>query len=205
MATARVGQIVYGVAALTLPGQSESGDLHLVDVDADGGVLVAVLDGLGHGSEAAVAAQQAVGTIKQYASESLVSLVTRCHASSRQTRGVVLALASFDPRQRSMTWLSVGNICGQLFRRRQHTEEVQVTSLLQRPGVVGKQLPPLAMETVPFWWGDTLILATDGVRPEFAEAVSIDAAEPQRVADNVLARYATQSDDALVLVAQCQE
>lgn len=194
-----------GIAALTLPGQSESGDLYLVEVNADGSVLVAVLDGLGHGREAAVAAQQAVDTIKQYTSESLVSLVMRCHTSLRQRRGVVLALAYFDPRHRSMTWLSVGNIRGQLFRRRQHTEEVQMVSLLQRPGVVGKQLPPLALETVPFWWGDTLILATDGVRPEFAEAVSIDAGSPQRVADNVLARYATQSDDALVLVAQCQE
>src|ERR1051326_4408996 len=52
----------WGVAASALPGQAQSGDAHLVKAVATG-VLVAVVDGLGHGAEAATAARTAVHTL----------------------------------------------------------------------------------------------------------------------------------------------
>ena len=52
--------IETGVAAEVLEGQAESGDRHLVKSFIDG-VLVAVVDGLGHGAGAASAAGTAVG------------------------------------------------------------------------------------------------------------------------------------------------
>jgi phosphoserine phosphatase RsbX len=45
------------------------------------------------------------------------------------------------------------------------------------------------------------VLATDGIRSRFADA--IDAREPpRRIAARVLAEHARDSDDALVLVAR---
>src|SRR2546427_31410 len=76
----------WGVATLTLAGQLESGDLHLVR-EVGGGVLVAVVDGLGHGEEAAAAARLAVTTLDQFAPEPIASLVQRCHEALRGTRG----------------------------------------------------------------------------------------------------------------------
>src|SRR5437867_365164 len=46
----------WAVATLALEGERESGDLHLVQPVTDG-VLIAVVDGLGHGEEAAAAAR----------------------------------------------------------------------------------------------------------------------------------------------------
>src|SRR2546430_400954 len=51
--------IDWGVAALALAGETESGDLHLVK-RVGRGTLVAAVDGLGHGAEAAAAARAAV-------------------------------------------------------------------------------------------------------------------------------------------------
>jgi len=50
--------IEWGVATLALPGETQSGDRHLVK-PVGSTVLVAVVDGLGHGAEAATAAQAA--------------------------------------------------------------------------------------------------------------------------------------------------
>ena len=44
--------IEWGVATLALPGEAQSGDRHLVK-PVGSTVLVAVVDGLGHGAEAA--------------------------------------------------------------------------------------------------------------------------------------------------------
>src|SRR5207245_2030712 len=89
----------WGVATLTLAGQLESGDLHLVR-EVGGGVLVAVVDGLGHGEEAAAAARLAVTTLDQFAPEPIASLVQRCHEALRGTRGAVMSVAPALPRLR---------------------------------------------------------------------------------------------------------
>lgn len=49
--------------------------------------------------------------------------------------------------------------------------------------------------------GDTLVLATDGIRQDFSSALS--AVEPPgKLAERVLAEYAKGHDDALVVVAR---
>src|SRR2546429_452128 len=58
METVSTGVIEWAVAELVLPGQTESGDRCLVTAPSEGG-LVAVVDGLGHGAEAAGAAKAA--------------------------------------------------------------------------------------------------------------------------------------------------
>jgi len=103
------GLVEWGVTAAALTGQAENGDAYVVEPFADG-ILVAVVDGLGHGREAAAAARLAVATLRRYPFEPLPVLFSRCHESLRQTRGVVLSAASFHARERTMAWLGVGNV-----------------------------------------------------------------------------------------------
>jgi hypothetical protein len=49
--------------------------------------------------------------------------------------------------------------------------------------------------------GDTLVLATDGVRGGFADEIQAFG-EPRELATSILKRYAKGTDDALVLVAR---
>ena len=105
----------WGVAAVAIPGEKESGDLHFVEPFLNG-ALLAVVDGLGHGCEAAVAARNAVETLRAHPQESVITLLNRCHENLRATRGVVLGMAAFNAVEDTMTWLGVGNVEGMFFR-----------------------------------------------------------------------------------------
>jgi negative regulator of sigma-B (phosphoserine phosphatase) len=199
METVRAPLIEYGVAAAMLGGQSTSGDRHMVKPFADG-VLVAVVDGLGHGGEAATAADLAVRTLETYAHLPLIPLVTRCHEILRHSRGAVMSVASFSARDRTLTWLGVGNVEGVLLRGAANGLSGQ-ESLLLRAGVLGKQLPPLGAATVPVSSGDILILASDGMKSDFACDVNLSD-RAQKIADWILARYGKATDDALVFVSR---
>jgi len=191
--------IHWGVATLALEGQTESGDLHLVRPVRDG-VLVAVVDGLGHGEEAAAAARLAVTTLEQYAEEPPLSLLQRCHLALKGTRGVVMSLARFDAPRGTMTWLGVGNVEGVLHHA-DWSERSARASLVTRGGIVGSEVPAVQAAVIPIGAGDTLVFATDGIGRDFVADVSARD-EPQRLADQILARYGKGTDDALVLLAR---
>ncbi len=189
----------WGVASLPLNGQSESGDRHVVHF-FPGGVLLAVIDGLGHGYEAAAAANAAEFILQAQPQEPVISLVQHCHESLRSTRGVVMSVASFDISRGLLTWLGVGNVRGVL-RRSPSSSNLPAEELLLRAGVIGRQIPALQVSVVPVAYGDTLFLATDGIRGEFAQE-QIYSEVSQRAAEIILSRYAKGNDDALVLVAR---
>jgi phosphoserine phosphatase RsbX len=187
--------IEYGVAARPLPGETVSGDKHVVAA-VPGGVLVAVIDGLGHGVEAAQAAEAAAAVVAAHASEDLIPLMRRCHAALAATRGVAMSLVSLKAAGGTATWLGVGNVEAVLVRTGGATAHV-----MTRGGIVGYQLPPLRDAAVPVGPGDMLVMASDGIVGDFvAELASYDT--PQRIADRILALYARDNDDALVLVAR---
>lgn len=174
--------------------EAESGDLHVVAEFPDG-VLVGVIDGLGHGIEAAASASVAASVLSSSAGDPLEALVERCHEALRRARGAVMSLARFEGP--SMTWAGVGNVEGLLVRGDGGVRE----TIPLRGGIVGYHLPCLRVATLPVAPGDTLILATDGIRGGFGEALS-PRATPQALADRILALHARGSDDALVLVAR---
>lgn len=191
--------IDWAVATLALEGEDESGDLHVVMPFA-GGVLVGAIDGLGHGPEAAVAARNAAETLMRHAHEPVRTLFERCDESLRGTRGAVITLASFDERARTMSWMGVGNIEGTLLRgdpgRGRPRESVMLVG-----GVPGHQLPAFRTNEVEVSPGDTLVLATDGIRGGYLDLVAISG-PPQQLADQLLSEYGKGTDDALVLVAR---
>jgi len=199
METLAPAHIELGVAAIALPGQTRSGDLHLAKPFPNG-ILVAALDGIGHGEEAARAATMACGILEGHAEEPVISLVRQCHEGLRATRGVAMSIASFNLVHELMTWVGVGNVQGILLRP-SLTSTAQEESLLLRAGVVGVQLPALQAAVLPLSAGDRLIFATDGIREDFPRALARNQV-PQKAAEMILAQHGKATDDALVLVAR---
>jgi hypothetical protein len=195
----RTPHLVCGVASRPLRGGSPSGDQHVVQETPEG-LLVAVVDGVGHGEEGSRAARWATEAIRAYHKEPLASLVAHCHQTLVGTRGVVMSLAAFDVARATMSWLGVGNVEAALLRVGERGTTLR-KRLLLRNGVVGHTLPPLEAAKVPVASGDLLALATDGIRPHFVDGL-IRGEAPQRSADRILAEYARDTDDALVLVAR---
>jgi phosphoserine phosphatase RsbX len=190
--------VEVAVAEAALPGQAESGDAHLV-APYPGGVLVAAVDGLGHGSEAARAARLACSALKEDPGAELQELFLRAHSRLVRSRGVAMSLASFLPGG-MLTWLGVGNVEGTLARVGERPAG-DPDSILLRGGVVGYQMPRLRPSTTEVQPGDTLVFATDGVAG--AHRRRVDAVTPpEQLADHLLNEFVKGADDALVLVAR---
>ena len=193
--------IDWGVASSAVPGETQSGDLHLVKPLA-GGVLIAVVDGLGHGAEAATAARRAVTTLDEHASESVLALLERCHWALKDSRGVVMSLAFADRRQNALTWAGVGNVECMLFHATAATPANPTrASLVTRGGIVGSELPQIRAQVLPLAAGDVVIFATDGIREGFSDGLQFEA-PPQQLAEHILSQHGKGTDDALVLVAR---
>ena len=111
-----------------------------------------------------------------------------------------MSLASCSAVTRTMTWLGVGTVKGVLLcpvGRGDRTRE----RLLLRGGVVGYNLPTLRPSALPIARGDTLILATDGLRSALVEDLVLGD-PPQQMADALLDLHRRGTDDAMVLVAR---
>jgi negative regulator of sigma-B (phosphoserine phosphatase) len=195
----RPAAVDWGVAARPLPGAAVSGDLHLVK-PFPGGILAAVIDGLGQGTQAALAARTAAAILAKYASHPVASLVKRCHGSLMMTRGAVMTLVSLDLRARSVSWLGVGNVEGVLLRG--DAAAIPASEHLRlHGGLVGYQLPKLEPRRLPLRAGDLLALATDGISGDFTSILRRHEHEPPaELAERILESHFKGNDDALVLV-----
>lgn len=187
----------YAVAGRALGGERQSGDAALVQVTADG-VLVAVVDGLGHGDEAATAAQAALAALREYAGEPLAVLLQRCHERLQPTRGVAMAVAVLDTVRATLTWAGVGNVEAVLIASPQSPARGK-QCLTNRGGVVGYRLPAVRGRELAIFPGDLLILATDGIDERFVSA-EMPRGPPDRLARAILDGHGKATDDALVLV-----
>jgi hypothetical protein len=191
-----------GIAHYALPGESESGDRCVVRTSAQR-TLIGVIDGLGHGREAASAAGAAAEILEGFSGEAVDSLLERCHERLRGTRGAAITLIVIDAGVTIAEWVGVGNVAVGV-RQTQTSGKSSCRELLVRSGIAGSSLTSARALRLPLNSGDMVLLATDGVDPRFIDSPeAISGNEPaQRVADTILASFATMRDDALVVVAR---
>lgn len=197
-ATSINGALQWDVAAVPIPGEQALGDRAVVAFAGER-VLVGAIDGLGHGPEAAAAAEAAATVLESCVAQDPAATVGQCHHALRDTRGAALSLAWIDAAKHTMTWLGVGNVEGRLVRAA--APFVATHSLLVHSGIVGHELPDLSAQTTTIARGDLLIFATDGVRRDFADGF-VPSGSCGEIAHRILDRDALGTDDALVLVAR---
>jgi serine phosphatase RsbU (regulator of sigma subunit) len=184
-------------AAISSLDAGGCGDAHFVAPLSDG-ALMAAIDGLGHGVEAAAAARLATQCLARNAAEPVAVLIQRCHEALHGTRGAAMTIASWNFEDSSMSWAGIGNVEAVLLRADRKTQPDRITL---RGGVVGYRLPSLRVSGVTLSRGDTLIMATDGIASEFITGVARETS-PREIAEAIHREYARGTDDALVLVVR---
>ena len=191
----------WAVAERALGGEEVSGDGYVIKRLGDH-VLLAAVDGLGHGEDAAAAMRTAVEVLDAHAGEPLPSLLERCHQALLRSRGAAITLVDLDLASHSLEWVGVGNVSACLLREDPDAGPRESAMLLG--GVVGYQLPRLRPSSVQWKPGDILIMATDGVEGGFAETVA-RTGDPEEIAETILEDHGRESDDALVLVVRPED
>ena len=188
--------VEWGVATRCQRGEATSGDLAVVHLLPEG-ALVAAIDGLGHGAEAARAARKAGQVVRERPSQDLVLLVERCHSALQNTRGAAISLAFVSPAEDTIAWLGVGNVEGRVLSGDPSARRLKA-SLALRSGIPGHELPSVRATTIDVQLGDVLVLATDGIAAAFGD--SLDTSGPtQAITDRILAAHWKATDDALVV------
>ena len=192
------GRVEWAAAARPRRGEPAGGDVALVR-NVRGGVLVAVIDGVGHGREAARVAELAADVVRGFSTHDLAALLRGCHEALRGTRGAAVSLAVVSDVSPTLTWVGVGNVEGALVRSSaSHTPR----PLWPAVGLLGCEIPDLRTATVRIERGDLLVVATDGARGAVAAPVNA-AGRPAEIAKRLLDSHSRPSDDAVVVVARC--
>jgi len=184
---------VYG-ASRPYPGQSENGD-SWVALEVSSGLRLAVVDGAGHGPEAAIASQRAIEVITDLASATLTESLTQCHEALKGTRGAVLSLVNI--RDRQLEFLGVGNVQGRLSQ----SSGAKSWQLAPDRGLLGTALPHLHPQIFELSENWALLLCSDGISERSIRGFGVETlVEPQNVVDEVLRAGGRKTDDATAVL-----
>jgi serine phosphatase RsbU (regulator of sigma subunit) len=184
-----------------LPGEHVSGDQPIAIEIADGAALFGVLDGLGHGPDAATAALRASDALLRAHTERVEVLVQLCHRVLDGTRGVAMTLARADFAAGTLTWTGVGNVAANLVAKDVTGTHIRSSARLTA-GIVGYRIPEIRpAQVVSIRAGDLLVIASDGIAENHLEHIDF-AASAAVIAKDIVSKHAKETDDALVLTAR---
>ncbi|MGE5476806.1 MAG: SpoIIE family protein phosphatase [Bacteroidales bacterium] len=183
-----------GIARAALNPAERCGDAaHAWQMD-DGRAVIAIADGLGHGAEAAHAADTAMAYVGGHLALAPLELVAGLHEALAATRGAAIAVAYVDPLAGRLTHVAVGNIRAGIFGWR-------TSRLDSYPGVVGSGYRRLQPTEAPLRRGDVLVLWTDGVDERLSLPADSDP-DAAALAGQLLQAYSHGGDDSCVVVAR---
>ena len=186
-----------GVAGAPYEGESRSGDVAVFVPTAAGG-LACLIDGLGHGPEAADAAEVCGEIVRTHAEWGAQELLEACHDALIDTRGVVMTVAWFDLERETLSWAGVGNVDARLVRSGPQLRE---DVALVFGGVLGYRMPRIRPATMALDRGDLLVMLTDGIDSAISPGLAGGGAA-QTLADRIFEQHAKGGDDALVVVVR---
>jgi negative regulator of sigma-B (phosphoserine phosphatase) len=186
-----------GLAGVAHEGEVRSGDLAVFVPTATGG-LACVIDGLGHGPEAADAAELCADVVRANAEAGARDLMAACHEALLTTRGAVMTAAWFDLERSQLSWAGVGNVDARLVRAGPEQRE---DVALVFGGVLGYRMPQVRAATMALERGDVLVMITDGIDAAISPALASGGAA-QALADRILASHGKGTDDALAVVVR---
>ena len=161
-----------------------------------GRIVLALADGLGHGAEAAAAAQAALDCIARHPGLDCERLFSLCDRALRSSRGAALAIVIIDERSGLAQLASVGNVRVRLIGTSRRL------SFGGARGIIGAGYRNLAPESVILQAGDMLVLFSDGI-DELADislVLNARAFDVAHTAPRLLAAFARADDDASMLV-----
>jgi anti-sigma regulatory factor (Ser/Thr protein kinase) len=184
-----------GVVCTALRGETECGDAWRV-VRGRQRISVLVVDGLGHGPDAAAAAGAATATFPQFANGPPEATLVGLDAAMRHTRGAALSVVAIDNAAGQMLFSGMGNVDGRVLA------DGATEHLVPQNGIVGHAMPAPRSMNVSWPAEARLVMHSDGILPRWrAEAYDGHTAmHPALLAGLIYRDFARDRDDATVLV-----
>lgn len=183
--------------AVPYPGERFCGDGWACHQDPDR-MLILLVDGLGHGREAAEAAEEAIATFRRRAQCNPAEIVGFIHDALRKTRGAVGAVAEVRPQEGIIRYAGIGNISASLLSTEGSRSLVSHNGTL---GMVASKIQEFRTDWSPAM---TLILHSDGLqsRWDLTPYAGLMVKHPAVIGGALLRDFRRQRDDASVVVVK---
>ena len=187
----------FGVWSRCRKGEDVNGDAYFIGRH-EGSLLLAAIDGLGHGRGACEASQVAIETLSEWKGEPLDEVILAAHDALRATRGAVIGVVQIEREDEKFYYAGVGNVDVRVFNSPEPVRPVPMN------GTLGSRLSTLRVWPHPWSEGTTIVLATDGLSTTWDATLypGLLAKSPQLIAGVLLRDYGRDSDDATILVAR---
>jgi anti-sigma regulatory factor (Ser/Thr protein kinase) len=190
-------RIVPGVwGGMTRPaeGHTENGDAYVIRSEGDR-LLLAMIDGLGHGQAAEDSARAAVAAIDRNLMQPVETIIRATHDALHMMRGAVMGLAVVDRAAGTVEYAGIGNTDFRIIGGRERLRFISLNgtlgSRLDRIKVFKEAMPKVA----------TMIMATDGIseRWEPDNYPGLIGMHPQLFCATVMRDFSRPNDDATIL------
>jgi anti-sigma regulatory factor (Ser/Thr protein kinase) len=184
-----------GASYHAMCGQPHSGDAWHLAIEAHN-VAALVVDGLGHGREAAEAAGRAVQAFAGSPARDPVGQLQEMHIAMAGTRGGAAAIALFNRVGQSLRFAGIGNVGARV------VGPGQTRGLASMPGIVGVQLRRPQSFDQAIVAGQFLVMFTDGIQSRWDLSVypGIFSRHPAVIAAVLHRDFCRGRDDATVMV-----
>jgi len=184
-----------GAICVPLRGENECGDAWRI-LATRRGVSVLLVDGLGHGPDAAATAAMATAVFPRVAAEPPDQALLAMNEAMRGSRGAAVSVAMIDLAARQAHFSGVGNVDGRVITL-ETTEH-----LMPQNGIVGHTMPTVRPTTIPWPADARLVMHSDGITTRWRQDAypGLMTAHPALVAGVIYRDFARERDDATVLV-----
>ncbi len=190
-------QIDLAAVALAAPGEIVSGDGWGWRVHDDQ-VWLMCADGLGHGVEAAEAADTVLASFERSCLTSPAAMLEEAHERMRATRGAAVSVAALDVGGARLTFAGAGNVSGRL------VSGITDRTLMSQHGTLGVQIRKL--KDLLYEWPEhaIVVLHSDGIisRWNFDAVPGLLQTSPAVIAGWIMRDHCRGRDDATVVVAR---
>lgn len=187
------------LAGISVPkeGEEECGDAWTVRA-VDDTVLVLVVDGIGHGPDAARAARAAVKAFEGTTLATPAEIVELLHNALRPTRGATIGVAALGLGTDEVRYVGVGNIAASI------AGDGPSRHLVSHNGTAGREMRKIQEFRYPWQPEAVLVMASDGVstRWDFDAYPGLASRHPAVVAGVLYRDFGRRRDDATVVVGR---
>ena len=193
---AGVGPQGFEVGGLIAPiSEDGCGDAFAV-LPTAGGAAILMVDGLGHGPDAAVAAEAAIDCFRAGKTSDLVAAFETFNEALKPTRGAAVALAAVDLHGKRVRYVGVGNISGVLH------SGAKSRNMVSHNGIVGHTMRRVQQFEYPLAGKTTIVLHTDGIGTRWQPAAlwQRGLSHPAIIAGHLWRAESRGRDDAAIAV-----
>lgn len=190
-----VVDVRFGVSHHAMRHETVCGDAWHLAINEQS-ISALVIDGLGHGEEAAVAAQAGAVEFAGHPFDSPDALIANMHRSMNGTRGGAAAIAQFSAAAGSLKFAGIGNIGARL------ATATASRGMASHPGIVGAQYRKTHTFDYPDAAGQLLLLYSDGLqsRWDLADYPGLAFKHPAAIAAVLHRDFCRGRDDATILI-----